>query len=275
MKKLMTNKQALTGFIIIGSIVVLALFAPYITPQDPHAQNIYNRYVDPEGLGGDFILGTDHLGRDIFSRIILGTRISLMVGLISVGLSVAAGVFLGAVAGYAGGFVDEIIMRIMDLILAFPAILLAIFIVAVMGPGIGNAMVAIAIVRVPQMARVTRAQVLSLKEKEYVEAARALGHKNLMILFKHILLNGFAPMLVIATLGMGTAIVTEAGLSFLGLGAQPPAVSWGRMLNAGREVLRTSPHVATYPGIAIAITVLGFNLLGDGMRDVFDPRFKR
>lgn len=274
MKRLIRNKQATIGTLVIGILFLTAIFAPYLAPQDPYRQNIYNRYQAPQGFGGEYILGTDNLGRDVFSRIIMGTRVSLMVGFIAVGLSFILGIVLGAIAGYVGGFLDEIIMRFMDLILSFPAILLAIFIVSVLGPGMVNAMFAIAVVRIPAMARVTRSQVLSLKEEEFVEAAFALGASHITILFKHILYNGFAPMMVIATMGMGTAIVTEASLSFLGLGAQPPIISWGRMLSMGREALRTAPHVTTYSGLAIVFTVLGFNLLGDGLRDIFDPKFK-
>lgn len=274
MKKILKNKQATVGLIIIGLLCLTALFAPYLTPHDPYRQNIYNRYQNPEGFGGEYILGTDNLGRDLFSRIVMGARISLLIGFIAVGISLVIGVVLGSLAGYFGGLLDEIIMRLMDLLLAFPAILLAIFIVAVLGPGMLNAMFAIAIVRIPSMARVTRAMVLGLKEEEFIEAARALGNSHFAILFKHILLNGFAPMMVIATLGMGTAIVAEAALSFLGLGAQPPTISWGRMLSMGRQAIRHAPHVTTFSGLAIVITVLGFNLLGDGLRDIFDPKFK-
>lgn len=274
MKKIFRNKQATAGMIIIGLLCITAVFAPYLVPEDPYRQNIYNRYQQPEGFLGGHFLGTDNLGRDLFSRIIMGARVSLLIGFIAVGISLIIGVFLGALAGYFGGFLDELIMRFMDLILAFPAILLAIFIVSVLGPGMANAMFAIAVVRIPSMARVTRAMVLSLKEEEFVEAARALGNSHLKILFKHILYNGFAPMMVIATLGMGTAIVSEAALSFLGLGAQPPTISWGRMLSMGRQAIRHAPHVTTYSGLAIVITVLGFNLLGDGLRDIFDPKLK-
>ena len=204
----------------------------------------------------------------------MGTRLSLTVGLIATGISLIIGVILGSVAGYMGGWADNLIMRFMDLILAFPGVLLAIAIVATLGPGMVNTMIAIAIVRIPAMARVTRSQVLALKEEEFVEAAHAIGCGHMRILFRHILINGFAPIVVLATLGMGTAIVTEASLSFLGLGAQPPAISWGRMLSVGRQALRNAPHVTLYPGLAIVVTVLGFNLLGDGMRDILDPRLK-
>ncbi len=273
-KKILRNRSAFLGIIIIGTLILSAVFAPHITPQDPYRQNLFARYQLPAGLGADHIMGTDDLGRDVFSRIIMGTRLSLMVGLIATGLSLLIGVILGSAAGYAGGAVDNIIMRLMDLILAFPGVLLAIAIVATLGPGIVNTMIAIAIVRIPAMARVTRSQVLALKEEEFVEAAQAIGCGHMRILFRHILINGFAPIVVLATLGMGTAIVTEASLSFLGLGAQPPAISWGRMLSVGRQAIRSAPHVTLYPGLAIVATVLGFNLLGDGLRDILDPRLK-
>lgn len=274
MKRILRNKQAVAGIIIILFVSLTAIFASFIVPNDPYEQNIFNRYESPQGLGGEYILGTDNLGRCVLSRIIMGTRASLYVGLVAVSISFVVGVILGLLAGYIGGTIDELIMRLMDLILSFPAILLAIFIVAVLGPSLFNAMLAIAIVRVPQLARVTRGQVLSLKEEDFVLSAKALGAGSIRILFKHILINSFAPLLVIISLGMGLAIVTEAALSFLGLGSQPPTISWGRMLSAARAALRTAPHVATYTGMAIVVTTLGFNLLGDGLRDVFDPRLK-
>ena len=209
---------------------------------------------------------------DVLSRILVGSRISLLIAVTATGVSFF-GVILGAVAGYAGTL-DALIMRIMDLILAFPSILLAIAIVATLGPGVINAMFAVAVVRIPAMTRVTRSMVLGLKEEEFVMAGRALGLTNRRILFRHILLNSFAPILVVASLNMGTAITTEATLSFLGLGAQPPVISWGRMLALGREAIRTAPHLTLYPGLAIVFTVLGFNLLGDGLRDIGDPALR-
>ena len=274
MKRLLRNKSAVTGLILIGILVIVALFADYIAPLDPYEMDIWENYEPPQGFGGKYILGTDDMGRDVLSRIIFGSRVSLMVAGIATGLSLVLGVVLGALAGYVGGMVDALIMRLMDLILAFPSTLLAIAIVATLGPGVVNALLAIAIVRIPQMSRVTRGMVLSLKEEEFVQAARALGFTHVRILFRHILINGFAPILVIATLSMGTAITVEASLSFLGLGAQPPIISWGRMLALGRESIRTAPHMTLYPGLAIALTVLGFNLLGDGLRDVFDPQLR-
>ena len=280
LRRILRNKSIMFGSVIIVALVLIALLGPWITPMDPLQQDIWERYEAPRGLfvEGEFnthyILGADELGRDLLSRLILGARVSLMVGLIATGISLVFGVILGAISGYLGGVVDDVIMRVMDVLLALPGILLAIAIVAALGPNIVNAMIAIAVVRIPTMARVVRSDVLAVKNEEFVEAARALGQSHVVVLFKHILINAWAPALVLATLGMGTAIVAEAALSFLGLGTQPPQVSWGRMLSVGREAIRTAPHVTLYPGLAITIVVLGFSLLGDGLRDVFDRRLK-
>ncbi len=273
-RRLLSNKGAVIGGVVITLLIITALFAPHITPQDPYRQNLWERYRPPEWFRGERFLGTDDLGRDVLSRIIMGSRVSLMVGLVATSLSLVGGVALGGMAGYVGGRTDNVMMRLMDIVLALPPILLAIAIVAVLGPNIVNAMMAIAIVRVPMMARVVRSQVLSLREEMFTEAARAIGCSHVRVVLRHILINAWPPALVLATLGMGTAIVTEASLSFLGLGTQPPAISWGRMLSVGREAIRTAPHVTLYPGLAIAITVLGFNLLGEGLRDVFDPHLR-
>ncbi len=274
MKRFFRNKSAVTGLILISILVLVAIFADVIAPRDPYRMNIWESYSAPEGFSGEYILGTDDMGRDVLSRIIVGSRVSLLVAAIATGVSLLFGVTLGAVAGYFGGFVDTVIMRIMDLILAFPSILLAIAIVASLGPGVVNAMFAIAIVRIPAMVRVTRSMVLGLREEEFVMAGQALGLSDGRILFKHILVNCFAPILVVASLNMGTAIVVEATLSFLGLGAQPPVISWGRMLALGRDSIRTAPYITLFPGLAIVFTVLGFNLLGDGLRDVGDPQLR-
>lgn len=274
MKYLLRSKSAMTGVILIGILILVAIFADILAPHDPYTMDIWNSYRAPEGVGGTYILGTDDMGRDVLSRILVGSRVSLLIAVTATGVSLIFGVVLGAIAGYVGGVVDTIIMRIMDLILAFPSILLAIAIVATMGPGVINAMFAVAIVRIPAMTRVTRSMVLGLKEEEFVMAGTALGLTNRRILFRHILINSFAPILVVASLNMGTAITTEATLSFLGLGAQPPVISWGRMLALGREAIRTAPHLTLYPGLAIVFTVLGFNLLGDGLRDIGDPALR-
>jgi peptide/nickel transport system permease protein len=280
LRRLLRNKNVVAGSIIIVLLLIVAAIGPWITPMDPHRQDIWERYSAPRGLFIDgelnttFVLGADELGRDLLSRLILGARVSLMVGFIATSISLVFGVFLGAISGYVGGWVDDVIMRIMDVLLALPGILLAIAIVAALGPNIVNAMFAIAVVRIPIIARVVRSDVLAIREEEFVEAVKALGQNHFVVLFKHILLNAWAPTLVLATLGMGTAIVAEAALSFLGLGAQPPQISWGRMLSVGREAMRTAPHVTLYPGIAITVVVLGFSLLGDGLRDVFDRRLQ-
>ncbi len=280
LRKLLRNKNVVTGSIIISLLLIIAAIGPWITPMDPYQQDIWERYAAPRGLfvegqlNTQYILGADELGRDLLSRLILGARVSLMVGFIATGISLLFGVVLGAISGYVGGWVDNAIMRLMDVILALPGILLAIAIVAALGPNIVNAMVAIAVVRIPVIARVVRSDVLAVREEEFIEAVKALGQNHVVILFKHILMNAWAPTLVIATLGMGTAIVAEAALSFLGLGAQPPQISWGRMLSVGREAIRSAPHVTLYPGLAITIVVLGFSLLGDGLRDVFDRRLQ-
>lgn len=274
MKYLLRSKSAMTGLILIGILILVAIFADLLSPHDPYEMDIWNSYRAPEGMGGTYVLGTDDMGRDVLSRILVGSRVSLLIAVTATGVSLLFGVVLGAIAGYVGGAVDTIIMRVMDLILAFPSILLAIAIVATMGPGVVNAMIAVAIVRIPAMTRVTRSMVLGLKEEEFVMAGTALGLTNRRILFRHILINSFAPILVVASLNMGTAITTEATLSFLGLGAQPPVISWGRMLALGREAIRTAPHLTLYPGLAIVFTVLGFNLLGDGLRDIGDPQLR-
>lgn len=274
------NISLVTGGFLLLTLVLVAVFAPFLTPMDPQAQDLWTRYEAPRGLIVDgqlntqYILGGDELGRDVLSRLIVGSRVSLMVGLITTALSLVFGVILGALAGYVGGWVDNLIMRVMDILLALPGILLAIAIVAALGPSIVNAMLAIAIVRIPTMARLIRAEVMALRELEFVEAARAQGSGHLRIVVRHILTNAWAPALVLSTLGMGTAIVAEASLSFLGLGTQPPEISWGRMLSVGREAIRTAPHVTLYPGLAITFTVLAFSLLGDGLRDVLDSRIK-
>lgn len=274
MKHFLRNKSALTGFVLVSILILVAIFADQLAPHDPYYMDIWESYRHPEGLSGEYILGTDDMGRDLLSRIIVGSRVSLFVAAVATGVSLVLGIILGAIAGYAGGYVDVVIMRLMDLILAFPSILLAIAIVASLGPGVVNAMMAIAIVRIPAMVRVTRSMVLGLKEEEFVLAAEALGFSDARILFRHIMINCFAPILVVASLNMGTAITVEATLSFLGLGAQPPVISWGRMLALGRDSIRTAPYITLFPGLAIVFTVLGFNLLGDGLRDLSDPQLR-
>jgi peptide/nickel transport system permease protein len=221
------------------------------------------------------VMGIDGNVRDELSRIIYGARVSLSVGLLTVGFAIVVGVLLGAIAGYAAGRVDDIIMRVLDVLLAFPSLLLAIAIVSVLGPGLINAMLAIAIVSIPAYARVMRASVLAAKQEDYVQAARVIGVSPASILFKHIMPNAISPLIVQGTLGIGTAILETAALSFLGLGAQPPTPEWGSMLSAERNQVFSAPHLVFFPGLAIMINVLGFNLLGDGLRDALDPRLRK
>lgn len=275
--RLRKNKVALAGGIVLLGFLLSAFLAPYLAPHDPLEQDLYDRLKPPvwHSKGSwRHLLGTDDFGRDILSRILYGARISFQVGLIAVGISFGFGVILGAISGYYQRTTDHLIMRFMDILLAFPRILLAILIVAVLGPGLFNAMIAIGIVGIPEYARIVRASVLSEYNREYVQAARSLGAQDLRIIFHTILPNCFAPILVQATLGFATAIVEAAGLSFLGLGAQPPVPEWGAMLNQARTLILRAWWVITFPGLAIFLSVLGFNLLGDGLRDALDPRLK-
>ncbi len=249
--------------------MVVAVLAPLLAPFDPLAQDLYQRLRPPSW---EHPMGTDEFGRDILSRVIHGSRISLRIGGICIGISLTLGTALGLAAGYRGGLTDTLIMRLVDMMLAFPSILLAIAIVAVIGPGIDNVMVAVSIVLIPQFARLVRAQVLTLRELAYVEAARALGAGHLRIVAFSLLPNCVAPLIVQTSLSLATAILDAAGLSFLGLGAQPPTPEWGAMLNSGRELLLKAPWVMTFPGLAIFAVALALNLVGDGLRDALDPR---
>jgi len=271
-RRLRRDKAAMLGLVIIVALVLVAVFATWLAPYDYTTQNMGNRYALP---GGTNILGTDDLGRDELSRLMVGARISLAVGLISVGIGAGFGVLIGAVAGYAGGKTDLLLMWVMDLVLAFPPLLLAITIAAALGPSVTNAMIAIGIVNIPGFARQVRSSVLSVREQEFVEAARTVGAGGARIISLHIIPNVMAVVIVRATASLGFAILTEASLSFLGLGAQPPDPSWGGMLNDGRAAIRRVSHLTTLPGLCIMMTVLAFNLLGDGLRDALDPRLKR
>jgi peptide/nickel transport system permease protein len=271
-KRLRKQRLAMIGGGILFLLLFVALCAPVLAPHDPMEQNLYAR-LEPPSL--EHPLGTDDFGRDILSRMIYGSRISLRIGGASITAALLVGTLLGLWAGYWGGWADTLIMRCMDLLLAFPSILLAIAIVAVAGPGIDNAIMAVSVVLIPQFARLVRSSVLTVRETAYVEAARALGAGQMRILFVGILPNCMAPIIVQTTLGLGTAILDAAGLSFLGLGAQPPMPEWGAMLAGGRELLFEAPWVMTFPGLAIFIVVLAINLFGDGLRDALDPKTVR
>jgi peptide/nickel transport system permease protein/dipeptide transport system permease protein len=276
-EKLFKNKTGLAGLIIITLFSAAAIFAPVISPHDPIENALYDQLKPPvwdEGGATKNWLGTDDLGRDILSRLIYGARVSLTLGVVSVGLALTLGTLLGALAGFYKGWLDNLIMRFMDIILAFPHILLAIVIVAYLGPGLRNAMMAIGIINIPRFARIVRASVMDEFGKDYVTAARAVGAKDRRIIFNAILPNCLAPMIVQASLGFGAAILDAAGLSFLGLGAQPPIPEWGAMIAEGRAMILRAWWVMTFPGIAILLGVLGFNLLGDGLRDALDPRLR-
>lgn len=271
LKNLIKNKMALIGFIVIGVFLFAGLLAPLISPHDPLAANLPNRLARPSSQN---FLGTDELGRDVLSRIMYGARISLVIGTVSVALGLFLGAPLGAISGYYGGKIDLITQRFIDVLLAFPGMLLAIMVVSVLGVGLWNAMIAIGIVSIPVYTRLVRGSVLTIREQEYVQAARALGASDARIILRHIFPNALAPIIVQSTLQIASAILWAAGLGFLGLGAQPPLPEWGAMLSRGRVFIRVAPHAMLYPGLAIMFSVLGFNLLGDGLRDALDPRLR-
>ncbi len=276
-KQYKKNKSALVGAWIVFGLIFVAIFAPLLTSYDPLIQDINNRLIPPmwEAKGSfAHILGTDDFGRDMFSRIIYGARISLTIGIVSVGISLFFGVIMGLVAGYFGGKVDIAIMRLVDMMLSIPAILLAIVIVSILGPDLFNAMIAIGVVGIPTFARIIRSSVLGEKEKEYVTASRINGSSNIRLMSKVILPNCATPIIVQATMGFASAVLEAAGLSFLGLGAQPPTPEWGAMLSDSLQFITTAPWMIVYPGIAIFLTVMGFNLVGDGLMDVLDPKLK-
>lgn len=271
-RRLKKNKLAMVGLTIIILIILTAIFAEYIAPYSYRTQNLDKINVKPNR---EHILGTDDLGRDILSRIIFGARVSLMVGVVAISFSTIVGGSLGAIAGFYGGRIDNGIMRIMDIFLAIPSILLAIAIVSAFGGGLLNVMIAVGISYIPTFARIVKASVISIKEQEFIEAARAIGANDLRIVVRHILPNSMAPIIVQGTLGVAGAILSAAGLSFIGMGIRPPTPEWGAMLSNGRHIIRTAWHVATFPGIAIMITIFALNLLGDGLRDALDPRLRQ
>lgn len=272
-KRLKKNRLAVIGMINVIILSMVAIFAPYLAPYNPYEGDLKHDYLKPPSREHPF--GTDLVARDVLSRVIYGTRISLMVGILARSVSLLIGITLGAIAGYYGGIIDNIIMRLADVMFAFPSLLLAIAISVAMGePNLYTTFLALGIVGWAGMARLVRGQVLSIREHEYIQAARALGVPDFRIIFRHILPNTLAPIIVSATIGIAGAIMGEATLSFLGLGIQPPNPSWGSMMSIGRDYLRSAPWLTIYPGIAIAITVFSFNLLGDGLRDALDPRLK-
>lgn len=270
-KRLKKNKLAMLGLSIVILLILIAIFAPLISPYNPIL-----RIKEDSSLGPSMnhLFGTDLLGRDIFSRVIYGSRISIEVGVIAVGISVIIGLFFGALSGYFGGISDALIMRVADIFFAFPYILGAIAIMTILGPGIVNIFIAIGILGWASIARIFRSSILTIKNKEYIEAARAMGAGSSRIIIKHIFPNSFAPIIVYATMNVGIAIIVEAALSFLGIGVQPPTPAWGKMLAESLAYIDTAPWMMFFPGLAILITVLGFVLLGDGLRDAFDPKLR-
>lgn len=271
-KRYRKSKVAVAGLVILLIFVAVAVFAPIIAPYTYDEMDLSKSF---QSSGAEHFFGTDSFGRDIFSRIIYGARISLTIGFISVGIAVFIGGLIGATAGYYGGWVDNVLMRLMDILMSIPQFLLAISIAAAMGPGIRNLMIAVGISSTPNYARIIRASILSAKEQEYVEAARVSGAGDLRIILRHILPNCLAPLIVQMTLGVASAILNAAGLSFIGLGAETPIPEWGSMLSEGRDYFRTYPMVALYPGLFISLTIFSLNVVGDGLRDALDPKQRR
>ena len=270
--RLSRSPLAMFGLAIICVLVFCAIFAEVISPYSPIKQDLMHMFETPSAAHW---LGTDEFGRDILSRLIYGARVSLQVGFIAVGIALCVGGMLGAVSGYYSGRLDNCIMRVMDVLLSIPQTLLAIAIVAALGPSLMNLMIAVGISAVPTYARIVRGSVLSIRSMEFIEAARAAGSSDLRIILKHIIPNSMAPIIVQSTLGVASAILNAAGLSFIGLGIQPPNPEWGAMLSGGRQYIRDFPHMTLYPGLAIMLTILALNFLGDGLRDALDPKLKR
>lgn len=266
---LISNKAALIGLIIIILLIFISLFGKFLMPYDPYTGELSNSLQSPSAA---HFFGTDEQGRDIFSRVIDGTKISLRVGIISVAIALTIGTIIGSICGYFGGKLDMLLMRVMDIIQAFPSLLLAIAFMSALGKGLDKAVIAISIVTIPEYARIVRGSVLSVRESEYVQAAKAIGNNELVIIFKHVLPNILSPIIVRATLGISSAILDTAALGFLGLGVQPPLAEWGTMLGSGRSYFYNAPYIILFPGLAITLTVLAFNLFGDGLRDALDPK---
>ncbi len=262
----------MAGLILLAALLVLALAAPLLTSYNPERQSL-SQALRP--ISWAHPLGTDHLGRDVLARLLYGGRLSLLIGFLAVGLGVAIGVPLGAVSGFQGGFTDLVIQRFADILLSFPGFLLALSLVAILGVGLQNVIISVGISAVPSFIRLVRGSVLSIREQVYVQAADAIGQRRALIIFRHVLPNAMAPVIVQATLSLGFAILVAAGLGFLGLGVQPPTPEWGTMLGEGRQYIFRAPGLTTYPGLVIFLAVLGFNLFGDGLRDALDPRMSR
>jgi peptide/nickel transport system permease protein len=287
LSRLAHQRSALVGFVLLVFFALVAIFAPLIAPFDPirpligverDARAVASPCIHALGCPleqSEHLMGLDSNVRDVFSRIVFGTRISLTVGFVTVGFSIVFGMLIGAVAGYAGGLVDNVLMRIMDVLLVFPALILAILIVTVLGPGLTNSMLAIGLVAIPVYARIMRASVLSVKESDYITASRALGESSVGILFKRVIPNALTPIIVAGTLGIGGAVLDVAALSFIGLGAQIPTPEWGSIIGLERNRVFAAPHLLFFPGFALTLTVLAFNLIGDGLRDALDPRLHR
>lgn len=271
-RSLRKSWSASFGFLIVSLMVIMALFAPLIAPHNPNQLNLPAQRLPPGS--SSHLLGTDHLGRDLLSRIIWGARISLLVGIVAVGIGIILGTLLGLLAGYFRGRTETLIMRFIDVMICFPTLLLALAIIAILGPAMVNVMIAVGLTMMPRFARLVRSKVLSLRELEYVEAAQATGMSSARIIFRHILPNATSDMVVFATLNIGVAILVESSLSFLGLGVQPPTPTWGNIVAEGRRFLLPAPWISLFPGAVIMLTVLGLNFVGDGIRDALDPRLR-
>jgi len=270
--RLRRRKSAMLGLVVLLILMLASLSAPVLTPHDPVQPRLVDALTPPNDP--EHLLGTDHLGRDMLSRLLYGGRLSLMIGFMAVGIGLAVGIPLGAVSGFYGGWVDMVIQRVTDLLLSFPNVLLALSLVAVLGVGLRNVVISVGISIIPPFVRLVRASVLSIREQTYVEAARAIGARDLRIIWRHILVNAMAPVIVQATLSLGGTILVAAGLGFLGLGVNPTTPEWGAMMGEGRQYIFSASYMATFPGVAISLAVLGFNLLGDGLRDALDPHLR-
>ena len=272
LRRLLGQKNFTIGALLLAFLLFLALFAPWLTSFDPIKNNLPGRLKPP---GGAHFLGTDEYGRDLYTRVVYGSRISLMVGVVAVSIGATIGTTLGMIAGFFGGWVDRLLSRLFDVLLAFPELLMALTVMAILGPNLTNAMLAVGISVSPRFARLIRGTVLTVKARDFVEAARATGTKSARMLIRHILPNCLSPLIVLATLRIGAAILTESNLSFIGLGVQPPTPSWGGTISAGREFIQEAPWLGFIPGFAILLAVMGFNLMGEGLRDFLDPRLRQ